>query len=65
MTHSPATGARSDQPPQDGPKVRECLKCKVTFPSKWSGERICSRCKSLNTWRNGALLRPSPSSNRR
>jgi hypothetical protein len=59
MTNSPVRVARSDQPPSDIPKVRQCLRCQVTFPSEWSGERVCSRCKSSNAWRTGAPPRPN------
>lgn len=34
-------------------KDRQCLKCKATFQSEWSGERVCRRCKGTNAWRNG------------
>ncbi|MFC3050545.1 hypothetical protein [Kordiimonas pumila] len=36
------------------PKERLCLRCKVTFHSDWSGERICSRCKSSGVWKSGS-----------
>ncbi len=65
MTNSPATDAPCDQPPPDVPKVRQCLRCNATFPSEWSGERICSRCKSSNAWRSGVPLTSHPSSNKR
>jgi len=65
MTYSPATDAPSDQAPGDVPKVRQCLRCKATFRSEWSGERICSHCKNSNAWRNAAPLRSCPSNNRR
>lgn len=65
MTDSPATVAPSDLPPSDIPKARQCLRCKATFSSKWSGERICSRCKGSNAWRTGAPVRSGPYSNRR
>jgi Zn finger protein HypA/HybF involved in hydrogenase expression len=44
----------------DVPKVRQCLRCKSTFSSEWSGERICPRCKASNAWRNGAPPRSYP-----
>lgn len=56
MTDFPATDMPSDPPPSDAPKVRQCLRCEATFPSKWAGERICPRCKSSSTWRNGSPL---------
>lgn len=36
-------------------KIRECLTCRAPFPSAWSGERICRKCKSGSAWRGGAL----------
>lgn len=36
-------------------KTRPCLVCKSSFPSEWSGERICRRCKSGKTWRSGGV----------
>jgi uncharacterized paraquat-inducible protein A len=35
-------------------KTRQCLKCRETFKSSWPGERVCQRCKSSPSWRNGA-----------
>jgi hypothetical protein len=46
-----------DQPSQDDPKVRQCLRCRNTFQSQWAGERICGRCKGSNTWRSGIPVR--------
>ena len=65
MANSSATPALSDQSPWDVPKIRQCLRCKATFLSDWSGERICLRCKKSSTWRNGARLRPHTVGNRR
>jgi len=65
MTNFPATDAPSDRPPWDFPKVRQCLRCQATFHSEWSGERICSRCKSSNAWRNGVPIGSRPSRGRR
>jgi hypothetical protein len=50
--------------PGDVPKVRECLRCGTAFQSEWSGERICRRCKSSTSWRNGLPL-PFKASGRR
>ena len=33
-------------------KMRNCLMCRDSFVSTWSGERICSRCKKSAAWRN-------------
>ena len=35
-------------------KSRNCLKCENTFESSWPGERVCKRCKSSDSWRNGS-----------
>lgn len=63
MTTSPATDTPTEQPMSDVPKYRQCLRCSDTFQSQWAGERICSRCKSSSTWRNGTPLGSAPSSN--
>ena len=34
-------------------KQCKCLMCGKKFESAWAGERICSKCKSTNAWRNG------------
>ena len=65
MIDAPATDVPNDQPPLDVPKVRQCLRCKVTFSSEWSGERICARCKSSQAWLSGVPSRHAPSSTRR
>jgi hypothetical protein len=36
-------------------KIRKCLICRDTFPSAWSGERVCRRCKSTSTWRSSGM----------
>jgi len=54
MYVSPVMDAPADQAPSDDPKDRRCLRCNAMFPSTWSGERICSHCKSTAAWRNGA-----------
>ncbi|WP_085908301.1 hypothetical protein [Kiloniella majae] len=33
-------------------KNRECLSCKKTFKSEWSGMRICGDCKLTPIWQN-------------
>jgi hypothetical protein len=65
MTNSPAMTTPRHESPWDVPKVRQCLRCRATFPSNWCGERICARCKSSNAWRNGRLPGVSSSSNGR
>jgi len=65
MTRSPVGEAPSDQPAKDVPKLRQCLRCRVTFHSAWAGERICSHCKTSNTWRSGTPLRSFATGGRR
>ena len=36
-------------------KTRCCLKCREPFKSEWSGERICQRCKSSDSWRDDTI----------
>jgi hypothetical protein len=47
----------SDRP--DETKIRQCLTCKTAFESRWSGERICRRCKSGKIWRSGVATQKS------
>lgn len=65
MTKPPTIEAPRDQLPQDEPKVRKCLGCKVMFNSAWAGERICSRCKSSAAWQDGTPVKSYPSGGRR
>ena len=65
MTDSPAIDAPSDPQPRDVPKARQCLRCDATFPSQWSGERICPRCKGSNAWRSGASFSSHSSGKKR
>ena len=39
----------------DEAKTRARLICKRHFLSAWSGERICTKCKSTSAWRGGVL----------
>ena len=53
--------ARLDDPVESLPAIsrpqrRNCLRCREVFDSEWSGERICSRCKSSTAWRSGTPL---------
>jgi hypothetical protein len=54
-----ALGVNDEQPGEarraSEEKIRKCLVCKSPFPSSWSGERVCRRCKSTSAWRSGAL----------
>ena len=65
MTISRPKAAPSDHLPAELPKIRQCLRCEAAFPSAWSGERICPRCKRSAGWRAGAPLRPGLSGTRR
>ncbi len=31
-------------------KTRLCLMCSEPFESEWFGERVCQRCKGLDSW---------------
>jgi hypothetical protein len=44
----------------DAPKARVCLRCRTSFHSEWSGERICRNCKSSTSWRNGLPYTGTP-----
>ena len=37
-------------------KTRDCLMCRDPFESRWSGERVCRRCKGRDGWRNATSL---------
>lgn len=63
MSGSPAKDAPTDLPAPDVAKMRQCLRCRTGFVSNWAGERICSRCKSTNAWRNGSPHRSSITGN--
>ena len=39
---------------------RQCLRCRSTFLSGWVGERICSRCKTSSTWKQGHAINTHP-----
>ncbi|MQA64523.1 MAG: hypothetical protein GEU76_01265 [Alphaproteobacteria bacterium] len=39
---------------EGAPKLRDCLACRRPFNSTWVGERICHKCKSSSSWRNGS-----------
>jgi len=39
--------------PPDHVKSRQCLKCQAPFVSAWAGERVCPKCKTTRTWRDG------------
>lgn len=36
-------------------KKRKCLSCGDTFDSKWSGDRICRKCKMTEGWHDGEM----------
>tara|TARA_R110002110_G_scaffold407872_1_gene629073 strand:- start:143 stop:349 length:207 start_codon:yes stop_codon:yes gene_type:complete len=46
--HIPQTRANADVA-----MTRSCLRCQEKFESSGFGERICRRCKSTSTWRDG------------
>ena len=47
MTNLAASNKLGDPEILDAPKIRQCLRCRVSFQSVWAGERICSHCKKL------------------
>jgi len=54
--HAPLPRANADVA-----KTRSCLRCQEKFDSSGFGERICRRCKSTSSWRDG---NPGPSGKR-
>lgn len=34
---------------------RRCLMCREQFGSEWAGERVCKKCKSHASWREGGV----------
>jgi hypothetical protein len=40
--------------PSKGERLRRCLICLTDFVSTWSGNRVCSRCRSTSIWKQGA-----------
>lgn len=59
-----ADDGQDERPSADVAKVRPCLRCKTPFPSKWAGERICSRCKGTTAWRSGEAMTTVPTGRR-
>lgn len=37
-------------------KTRACLQCGHGFRSKWAGDRVCGRCKTLVDWCDGETV---------
>ena len=50
--------------PADVPTLRQCLRCRATFPSEGFGERIGRHCKSSKDWRGSSPLALKPSARR-
>jgi hypothetical protein len=65
MAHSNQSETDSARRTSDVPRVRLCLRCRTSFESEWSGERICRRCKSTTSWRNGLPHGGTPKGRRR
>lgn len=53
MTRYPKPESPDNKRGKDASKIRQCLRCKASFQSEWSGERICPRCKGTSSWKNG------------
>jgi len=34
-------------------KARKCLMCGTSFQSEWAGHRVCPKCRSRSSWREG------------
>lgn len=66
MTDAPETDTPLERPSHDVPKPRRCLRCETPFVSEWSGNRVCSRCRSSGTWKIGVphIGRPNLRSNK-
>ena len=43
----------AEPPANIGRRERCCLMCGVHFSSEGAGERICRKCKTTSSWRNG------------
>lgn len=63
MTRKPANDEESEVL-MAPPKNRRCLRCDAVFLSEWAGHRVCTRCKSSGTWRNGVPISTISSSRR-
>ncbi len=65
MADSEQFNADSTRRISDVPRARLCLRCRTSFESEWSGDRICRRCKSTTSWRNGLPHSGKPEGRRR
>jgi len=58
LDHSAPAGL-IDPASKDNARDRQCLSCRDTFASLWSGERICKHCKQSSAWRAGIAYKPA------
>ena len=59
--HRYQTKRHRDDPGDAGTiRQRQCLMCRTSFSSAWSGERICPSCKRKSLW-SSAIRLPSSS----
>lgn len=52
-TEAPLINDAPSDESADTTRTRSCLRCEVQVESSGFGERICRRCKSSTTWRDG------------
>ena len=62
--HKTFHGETTRTPHEDAPRVRPCLRCRAEFRSEGFGDRICRRCKSRQSWRDGIPMRRGRSGRR-
>jgi len=55
MTTTYIRAPGDDPRPQHEVKTRKCLKCRDLFESRWSGERVCKRCKGSTAYTDSGL----------
>lgn len=60
MTDRPTADGSDDPPAAQVARARQCLRCRESFASEWSGERICPRCKGTAAWRAGVPPQYAP-----
>jgi hypothetical protein len=53
MLKDPIDRPEADAPVKIVEKMRRCLMCSLKFMSRWSGERVCPKCKQSDRWKAG------------
>ncbi len=41
-------------------RERKCLMCTKTFESEWAGNRICKKCRTSSSWKEGNMTSVDP-----